>query len=210
MELGSKIFSLRKDAKISQEQLAEKLNVTRQTISNWELGQTTPDIIQANQIAKTFHISLDELMGNDIKEVLTNKIIDTEKSINSIIRTLKFLFITIICGLGIFIVMNITTLLMFHDNTKQITAPLKELTTQEFNCTLNGQTYQYVISYDENYHVNNYLYNLSHGDVNLLDSELWKLLNEYDDAREMISKIQSYYEDKGGTCEKTREYHYVL
>ena len=210
MELGNKIFNLRKDAKISQEQLAEKLNVTRQTISNWELGQTTPDIIQANEIAKIFNISLDELMENDIKEILTNKIINTEKSVHSIIKILKVLLITIISGLGIFIVMNITTLVLNNVNEKGIISPSKELTTEEFKCTLNGQIYQYVVSYDKNYHVDNYLYNLSGGDVNLLDFEFWNLLSEYDDAREIISKIKTYYEDKGGTCEKIREHSYTL
>ena len=40
MKLGENIFKLRKEYNLSQEQLAEKINVTRQTISNWELGET--------------------------------------------------------------------------------------------------------------------------------------------------------------------------
>ena len=43
MKLGDNIFKLRKDCKLSQEQLAEKVDVTRQTISNWELGETSPN-----------------------------------------------------------------------------------------------------------------------------------------------------------------------
>ena len=41
--LGDNIQKLRKDKKLSQEQLGEKVNVTRQTISNWELNETTPN-----------------------------------------------------------------------------------------------------------------------------------------------------------------------
>ena len=41
--LGENIYNLRKENKLSQEQLAEKINVTRQTISNWELGETSPN-----------------------------------------------------------------------------------------------------------------------------------------------------------------------
>ena len=49
-------YYVKKDC-LSQENLAEKLNVTRQTISNWESGQTTPDILQAKQLSKIFKIS---------------------------------------------------------------------------------------------------------------------------------------------------------
>ena len=49
MEIGNRILELRKESKLSQEQLAEKMNVTRQTISKWELNETTPDIKQAKE-----------------------------------------------------------------------------------------------------------------------------------------------------------------
>lgn len=67
MEIGKKITDLRKNNKLSQEDLAEKLGVTRQTISKWELGQTYPSINQAKELSKIFNISLDELVNNDIK-----------------------------------------------------------------------------------------------------------------------------------------------
>ena len=46
MELGKQIYELRKKANLSQEQLTEKVGVSRQTISKWELGETAPDIKQ--------------------------------------------------------------------------------------------------------------------------------------------------------------------
>lgn len=70
MEIGKKITNLRKNNKLSQEDLAEKLGVTRQTISKWELGQTYPSINQAKELSKIFNISLDELVNNDIKNLL--------------------------------------------------------------------------------------------------------------------------------------------
>lgn len=54
MELGNKIIKLRKREKLSQESLADKLNVARQTISNWELNITKPDINQIKKISKIF------------------------------------------------------------------------------------------------------------------------------------------------------------
>ncbi len=68
MSLGNQIHTLRKKNNISQEQLAEKVGVARQTISKWELGETAPDIKQAQLLAESFNVSLDELLGNDIKK----------------------------------------------------------------------------------------------------------------------------------------------
>ena len=57
MDLGKKIIEMRKNSKLSQEQLAEKLDVTRQTISNWENGKFYPDIDALVKISKFFNIS---------------------------------------------------------------------------------------------------------------------------------------------------------
>lgn len=67
MQLGNNIQTLRKKKGLSQEKLAEKINVTRQTISNWELGETAPNPEQLILLSKEFDISIDELVGNDAK-----------------------------------------------------------------------------------------------------------------------------------------------
>ena len=67
MNINEKILLLRKKEGLSQETLAEKLNVTRQTVSNWELGQTTPDILQAKELSKIFKVSLDDLTDNKLE-----------------------------------------------------------------------------------------------------------------------------------------------
>ena len=64
MIIGKIIHELRKKKKLSQEQIAEKINVTRQTVSNWETGQTVPDLYQAKELAKVLEISIDELFEN--------------------------------------------------------------------------------------------------------------------------------------------------
>jgi len=68
MRLGNQIHELRKKQNMSQEQLAEKVGVARQTISKWELGETAPDIMQAHLLSQIFNVSLDELLGNETKE----------------------------------------------------------------------------------------------------------------------------------------------
>ena len=69
MEIGNKISELRKKIGLSQEELADKVGVARQTISKWELGETSPDLKQSKELSKIFKVSLDELTGNDIKDV---------------------------------------------------------------------------------------------------------------------------------------------
>lgn len=75
MTLGTNFFNARKKRGLSQEEVAEKLGVSRQTISKWELDETLPDINQSKKLAVTYKVSLDELIEfdpdlNDIKEVI--------------------------------------------------------------------------------------------------------------------------------------------
>ncbi len=62
--LGNKIYDCRKKNGLSQEALAEKLNVARQTISNWETGETAPNPDQLKLLSEVFNISIDELLDN--------------------------------------------------------------------------------------------------------------------------------------------------
>ena len=61
MKFEEKLMKLRKEKGWSQEELAEKLNVTRQTISKWELGQTVPDMYNLTKIAEVFGTTVSEL-----------------------------------------------------------------------------------------------------------------------------------------------------
>ena len=95
MNLGNKITKLRKKEKISQEILAEKIGVTRQTISNWELNTTKPDVEQIKKISKIFDVSIDELLDNDIRDIMEKKISNTEKLTNKNTKNIKILLITL-------------------------------------------------------------------------------------------------------------------
>lgn len=104
MELGKQIYELRKKANLSQEQLAEKVGVSRQTISKWELGETAPDIKQAQVLSQVFSVSLDELTGNDTKEVIYKKVSNTEKLAGLIIKVIKIWGIIILACLIVTVV----------------------------------------------------------------------------------------------------------
>lgn len=65
MDLGEKIRDQRKKAGLSQEQLAEKLNVSRQAITKWETNKGIPDISNLIALSDEFGLSLDELIKED-------------------------------------------------------------------------------------------------------------------------------------------------
>ena len=62
MEFNNKLYELRKQKGFSQEELANRLNVSRQTISKWEVGESTPDMEKLVAISDLFGVSLDELV----------------------------------------------------------------------------------------------------------------------------------------------------
>ena len=87
MNLGNNLFQARKKAGLSQETVAEKLGVSRQTISKWETDETVPDIYQSKKLAKLYNLSLDELIEFDvdvkeIEEVIKNTNEEKEAKIN--------------------------------------------------------------------------------------------------------------------------------
>lgn len=65
MDIGSKIKNARLNANLTQEQVAEALRVSRQTISNWENEKTYPDIISVVKMSNLYHISLDHLLKEE-------------------------------------------------------------------------------------------------------------------------------------------------
>jgi Predicted transcriptional regulators len=124
MEFNNKLYELRKQKGFSQEELANRLNVSRQTISKWEVGESTPDMEKLVAISDLFEISLDELvldkkeetnpvaseqivkseLYSDIKEhVLTE---DNKKKTR---KGLKILAI----GFGVFVLIDILTFIIY-------------------------------------------------------------------------------------------------
>ena len=123
MKLSENIFKLRKECGLSQEALAEKVNVSRQTISNWELGETTPNPEQLMLLSKIFDKSIDTIVGNDyeVKENDDNKKIDARLFV--ILSTVMNLF-------GLFMALYI----WYEEQTES--AVLVGLTIMSLGCVL--------------------------------------------------------------------------
>ena len=73
MNIGEKLYELRKEKHMSQEEVAEKLDVTRQTISKWETNMSTPDFDKIKPLCDLYEITADELLTGEKKEKMEQK-----------------------------------------------------------------------------------------------------------------------------------------
>ena len=189
MEIGKKIMNLRKKNGLSQEELAEKIDVARQTISKWELGETSPDIKQAKKLSKMFKVSLDELTDNDIKDILVEKTSNTEKLAGIILKLMKFMIVFVIAVPILLIVLRIIFKNIYEHNSGR-------LMNVSIRCTLHDENYGYEFIYYEN----TGQIKEAGGDgylINITDA------NRYEDAYQALDKIDAYVKNNGGTCERS-------
>ena len=119
MSLGDNILNYRKKSGLSQEKLGEKVDVTRQTISNWELNQTAPNPDQLKLLSKALNVSVDNLIENDLQNVVLSKVKIPEKQTKTIKKILKGLLIVFI----IFLIIDVISLIVCF--TKKI-GPFEE------------------------------------------------------------------------------------
>ena len=96
MTLGQNILKMRKKCGLSQEELGDKVGVTRQTISNWELDETSPNPEQLKGLSKALNTSVDDLIENDIQNVVLSKVKLTEKQTRTIKKIGKGILIAFI------------------------------------------------------------------------------------------------------------------
>lgn len=128
MKFNEKLIELRKKQGLSQEELGYKLNVTRQTVSKWELGQTTPEMDKLVGMSKIFNISVDELINesedeNNIEPIIEDQAIGNQNSKNNkvfIIIVIALVAVLIIIGFKIFTAF--TALSFFNKTVNSVTS----------------------------------------------------------------------------------------
>lgn len=89
-QIGKYIKKYREEKGITQEQLAENMNVTRQAVSNWENEKTQPDIDTLFRISQIFEISMEELIYGEKREMVTKVTNVTNKTVQNITKGLSF------------------------------------------------------------------------------------------------------------------------
>lgn len=103
--IAEKIKNARIQNNYTQEQTAEKLMVSRQTISNWENGKSLPDILSLIRMSELYHLSLDDLLKGD--QLLMNKIEKDVMAANANKKIIKFGWISVILGVIMLVLGNL-------------------------------------------------------------------------------------------------------
>lgn len=93
MELGSQIKKHRNELSLSQEELAEKVYVSRQTISNWENDKSYPDVNSLVLLSEVFNVSIDNLIKGDIEIMKEQISSEDRKTFESLSRIYTVLFL---------------------------------------------------------------------------------------------------------------------
>lgn len=96
MNISNQIRNHRKKNDLSQEDLAEKIYVSRQTISNWETGKSYPDVHNLLLLSALYEISIDELIKGDV-EIMKEKMSNREMEKES--RLMLLFFVLMLCTL---------------------------------------------------------------------------------------------------------------
>lgn len=91
--LSEKLIALRKKSGFSQQDLADRISVTRQTISNWECGQGAPALDKAAELAAIYSVSLDDLVGDNVGIIVRSK-----KDSNRLLKSLEGRRVRISCN----------------------------------------------------------------------------------------------------------------
>lgn len=185
--LGERILKLRKKQGLSQEQLGEQVNVTRQTISNWELNETTPNPEQLKLLSKALDISIDELLDNERKEVLMNKVSNTERLAGIIIKILKIF--GIICAIYFaFIIIAVISLVFYRVKIDDSNATGSAIML----CSLDNQKYQIEFNTNDYFKCDNC--------SNNMNEELKEII-DFNNIDNSVNNVEEYFENNNGTCE---------
>ena len=183
--LGENILKFRKKQGLSQEQLGEKVNVTRQTISNWELNETSPNPEQLKLLSKVLSISVDELLNNDIKNVLVEKVSNTEKLAGIIIKILKVIGILFIVYL-VFILVAIISYSFVRTSESHIEGV-------EMQCSIDDNDYIINVASDGYFNCSNC--------PKQIQKDIKDNYVDFKDIKKTSENIEDYFKSKNGLCE---------
>ena len=197
--LGENLKILRKQKGLSQETLAQQLNVVRQTVSKWEKGLSVPDAEMLNTISELFEVPVSTLLGSTVEEPEKTSdsameeiakqlaILNEQLATRSVRRrkTAKKILTGIVIAIAAVIVLLVTVILIYAYK------PEKDLvlTTKNIECVMDGEVYHYYITYDQKNRVRSF------GGDNWTDN--MDRFRNYDDADEMIGDLEEYLIGQG-------------
>ncbi len=183
MELGQRIQKLRKSKKLSQEELGELVGVTRQTISNWEMGESAPDIKEAQELSQIFEVSLDDLVGNNLENAILKKVAKT-KALTELSLGISFIHFFLFLGVIIIFLIVIFNYYKVDPVGKSV----------EMNCKINNTNYNYKLELDvKTDKIISFVTN---------DKDMEKSLtyNSNESPADVLKRVKEIAVKKGGSC----------
>lgn len=196
--LSENIKTLRKQKGMSQETLAQQLNVVRQTVSKWEKGLSVPDADLLSRLAELFEVSASALLGENIEpepnvnEIAVQLALLNEQLASKSRRSRKLLK-------GVLIGLLVAFLLFIAVCFSTITVSKQAYTSMQLHkvqlvCTLDGEQYTYGVTYDDSRQVRT-----AGGDAFIANHVQTE---RYSDADVLVAQIEDYFTDRGGHVER--------
>ena len=198
--LSDNIRTIRKNRGFTQEELAARLHVTRQTISKWEKGYSVPDAELLSRMAEILEVPVTELLGAPSSEAADPEpIVEQLSRLNEQLavrnRRAARIWRTVGIALAVIVVLYIALAaagaILFRGET---VAPAGSVT---WKAELDGETSFFGLEYTENYRVTAVSSNVS-------VTESFNI-SEYSDARTAQDALYGWYEGRGGTVELVRQ-----
>ena len=192
--LSENLKALRKQKGMSQEVMAQQLNVVRQTVSKWEQGLSVPDAQMLTNIAELFEVPVSSLLGESIEDnvnineiavqlaVLNQQLAARRGRTKKIVRIILIAVAALIAG---YILLHIVFGAVADNN--------RVMTSATLTCSLDGETYVYGINYDDQYRIHEGggdAFVANHTDVETCD-----------DANVAIAHIEDWFKDRGGSVD---------
>ena len=148
MEVGNQIKKYRQSIKLTQEELAEKIYVTRQTVSNWENGKNYPDLNSLIMLCDLFNISLDILVKGDVIQMKKQVVQDDVRKFkrDTVIFTV-LLIVTLLSAIPLFLYLELVGIVLWLVIAGIMIFYSIRLNKQKRNN--NIQTYREILAYME-------------------------------------------------------------
>lgn len=107
--VGIKIHTLRKQHQLSQDDLAAKMEVSRQAISKWERGEALPDLYNVKRLASIFQITIDELLDTDINQSPFQELPNNKLSLAllTVVGAVVFTYVLLLFYVGFYILIEL-------------------------------------------------------------------------------------------------------
>lgn len=141
MELGKTLIEIRRENNLTQEDMAEKFHVTRQTISNWENGKSFPDLETLICISDMFHVSLDTMLKGD-KEMVSEMTKEQVKGRKQKQRIVIAVFVAIVVVLAVLYVLNNTSTPL---KPEDYTVTVEEITLEDVSVDKDKRMATYIL-----------------------------------------------------------------